>query len=63
MQHGDHVKVIGKDGVYVFLKDVQGVATLRRGGTSRDGPTVPIPIDDVISLEQENVTCPNPYSY
>jgi hypothetical protein len=22
MQHGDQVKIIGKDGVYVFLKEV-----------------------------------------
>src|SRR6202049_4352189 len=32
MKQGDHVKVIGRDGVYVFLKEVQGTATLRAGG-------------------------------
>jgi hypothetical protein len=63
MEHGDHVKVIGRDGVYVFLKDVQGVATLRREGKGLENPTIPIPLDDVISLEQENVTCPHPSSY
>ena len=63
MEHGDHVKVTGRDGVYVFLKDVQGVATLRRGGESPDEPTIRIPTDDVISLEQENVTCPHPSRY
>jgi hypothetical protein len=63
MKHGDHVRVIGRDGIYVFLKDVQGVATLRRGGKRPDEPTIPIPIGNVISLEQENVTCPNPSGY
>jgi hypothetical protein len=63
MEHGDHVKVIGRDGVYVFLKDVQGVATLRRGGKNLDEATIPVPIDTVISLEQENVTCPHPCGY
>jgi hypothetical protein len=63
MEHGDHVKVIGKDGVYVFLKDVQGVATLRRGGKGPDEPTIPIPMDEIISLEHENVTCPYPSGY
>ena len=29
MKHGDRVKVTGRDGVYVFLKEVQGTATLR----------------------------------
>ena len=57
MKHGDHVKIIGRDGVYVFLKEVQGMATLRRGGQSRDEPTLAIPIDDVVSLEHTNVTC------
>ena len=63
MKHGDHVKVIGRDGVYVFLKEVHGMATLRRGGRSRDEPTLAIPIDDVFSLEQINVTCPHPSGY
>jgi hypothetical protein len=63
VEHGDHVRVIGRDGVYVFLKDVQGVATLRRGGKSPEESTIPIPIGNVISLEKENVTCPNPCGY
>lgn len=63
MEHGDHVKVTGRDGVYVFLKDVQGVATLRRGGKSPDEPAIRIPTDDVISLKQENVACPHPSGY
>jgi|BarGraIncu00222A_1022003.scaffolds.fasta_scaffold306877_2 hypothetical protein len=63
MEHGDHVKVIGRDGVYVFLKDIQGVAILRRGGKSQDDATIRIPIGGVISLEQENVTCPHPCGY
>jgi hypothetical protein len=32
MKQGDHVKVLGRDGFYVFLKEVQGTATLRAGG-------------------------------
>jgi hypothetical protein len=63
MEHGDHVKVLGRDGVYVFLKDARGVATLRRGGKSPDAPTISVPMGDVISLEQENVTCPHPSGY
>ena len=63
MQRGDHVKITGKDGVYVFLKEVQGTATLRRGGKGRDEPTLVIPIDDVVSLEQTNVPCPYPSGY
>jgi hypothetical protein len=63
MKHGDHVKIIGRDGVYVFLKEVQGMATLRRGGKSLNEPTLAIPIDDVSSLEQTNVTCPHPSGY
>jgi hypothetical protein len=62
MQHGDHVKITGKDGVYVFLTEVQGMATLRRGGRI-DEPTLAIPIDGVVSLEQTNVTCPYPSGY
>jgi hypothetical protein len=60
MKHGDHVKVIGRDEVYVFLKGVQGMATLRRGGKSPNEPALAIPIDNVLSLEQTNVTCPHP---
>jgi hypothetical protein len=63
MKHGDHVKIIGRDGVYVFLKEVQGTATLRRSGNSPNEPTLAISIDEVVSLEQTNVTCPHPSGY
>jgi hypothetical protein len=53
MKPGDHVKVIGRDGFYVFLKEVQGTATLRVGGAkSPDTPTLAIPINRVVSLEK-----------
>ena len=45
-------------GVHVFPKEVQGVAALRRGETSRDELAIAIPIDGVVSLERTNVTCP-----
>ena len=52
MKLGDHVKVIGRDGFYVFLKEVQGTATLRAGGAkSPDKPTLAVPVNQVISLE------------
>ena len=52
MKQGDHVKVIGRDGFYVFLKEVQGTATLRVGGAkSPDTPTLAIAINRVVSLE------------
>jgi hypothetical protein len=55
MKQGDHVKVIGKDGFYVFLNEVQGTATLRVGGAkSPDTPTLAIPINRVVSLEKWN---------
>jgi hypothetical protein len=38
MNQEDHVKVIGRDGFYVFLKEVQGTATLRVGGSNPDEP-------------------------
>jgi hypothetical protein len=63
MEHGDHVKIIGKDGVCVFLNEVQGMATLRRGAKSRDEPTIAIPTDGVVSLKKTNVTCPHPSGY
>jgi len=67
MKNGDHVRVAGRDGVYVFLKEVQGTATLRLalrlGGKATDEPTLAIPIDDIVSLEQRNVPCPNPSHY
>jgi hypothetical protein len=53
MKQGDYVKVIGRDGFYVFLKEVQGTATLRVGGAkSPDTPTLAIPINRVVSLEK-----------
>lgn len=53
MQQGDHVKVIGRDGFYVFVKEDQGTATLREGGTSRPGETLlAIPLNRIVSLEK-----------
>jgi hypothetical protein len=53
LKQGDHVKVIGRDGFYVFLKEVQGTATLRAGGAkSPDESTLAIPTNQVISLEK-----------
>jgi hypothetical protein len=55
MKHGDRVKVTGRDGVYVFLKEVQGTATLRVGSANGpDQPTIAIAIDRVVSLEKAN---------
>jgi hypothetical protein len=52
MKQGDHVKIIGRDGFYVFLKEAQGTATLRVGGAkSPDIPTLAIAINQVVSLE------------
>lgn len=52
MKPGDHVKIIGRDGFYVFLKEVQGTATLRLGSAkSPDEPTLLISIHQIISLE------------
>jgi hypothetical protein len=64
MQHGDHVEITGKeDEVYVFLTEVQGTATLRWAGKGGHEPTLAIPIDDVVSLEQTNLICPHPSGY
>jgi hypothetical protein len=53
MKQGDHVKVMGRDGFYVFLKEVHGTATLRLGGAKNpDTPTLAIPINRVVSLEK-----------
>ncbi len=53
MKQGDFVKVIGRDGFYVFLEEVQGTATLRVGGAkSPNTPTLAIPINRVVSLEK-----------
>ena len=53
MDKGDHVKVMGKDGFYVFLAEVKGRATLRAGGTKNiEQPTFDVPINQVMSLER-----------
>jgi hypothetical protein len=55
MKQGDHVKVTGIDGFYVFLKEVQGMATLRVCSTNDpDKPTIAIAIDRVVSLNTIN---------
>ena len=61
MEHGDHVRIVGRDGLYVFVKEIRGTATLRLGGTKRTPePTLSIPINQVFSLEKTNVPCPHP---
>ena len=61
MEHGDHVKIIGRDGLYVFLKEVQGMATLRVAiPKGPDELSLSIPMNHVVSLEQANMTCPHP---
>ena len=56
MKQGDHVKVIGRDGFYVFLKEVQGTATLRVGGVKRpDTPTLAIVINREVYLETKEL--------
>ena len=53
MKQGDHVKVIGRDGFYVFLEEDHGTATLRAGGAQAPGGiTLAIPADRVVSLEK-----------
>lgn len=53
MKQGDFVKVIGRDGFYLFLKEVQGTATLREGSAKSSGaPTFAIPMGRVVSLEK-----------
>lgn len=66
MTHGDHVRIIGRDGLYVFLKEVQGTATLQlvgrksiAGRKSLD-EALAIPIEHIVSLEQANIRCPHP---
>jgi hypothetical protein len=52
MQAGDHVKIIGRDGFYVFLKEAHGLATVRSASTkSPDEPTFAVPINQLVSLE------------
>ncbi len=53
MKQGDFVKVIGRDGFYLFLKEVQGTATLREGSAKSSGtPTFAVPMGRVVSLEK-----------
>ncbi len=53
MKQGDHVKVIGRDGFYIFLKEDHGTATLRAGGAQVPGEiTLSIAADRVVSLEK-----------
>jgi hypothetical protein len=55
MEQGDYVKVTGIDGFYVFLKEVQGMATLRVCSMhDPDKPTIAIAIDRVVSLKTTN---------
>jgi hypothetical protein len=53
MKQGDHVKVIGRDGFYIFVKELYGMATLQSGGAkSPHESTLAIPINLVVSLEK-----------
>jgi hypothetical protein len=53
MKQGDFVKILGRDGFYLFLKEVQGEATVREGSVKRSGaPTFTIPMGRVVSLEK-----------
>jgi len=52
MESGDHVKIIGRDGFYLFLNEVQGTATLQAAGTKGSSePALAIPINQIVSLE------------
>jgi hypothetical protein len=53
MKPGDYVKIIGRDGFYMFLKEAQGTATLQIGGAKNlDKPCVAVPMSAVVSLEK-----------
>jgi hypothetical protein len=55
MKQGDHVKVTGIDGFYVFLKEVQGIATLKVCSTNDpDKPTIAVAIGRVVCLQTTN---------
>jgi hypothetical protein len=55
MKHGDHVKVIGEDGFFVFLKEFEGTATVRLDNTNiPKESTLAIPINQIITLEKAN---------
>lgn len=57
LEKGDYVKVMGKDGFYVFLAEVQGRAILRAGGTTNvEQPTFDAPINQVVSLENRRAS-------
>ena len=52
MRQEDRVLVIGRDGPYVFVKEVQGTVTLGVGDAkSPDSPTLAIAINQLGSLE------------
>ena len=54
MRQEDRVQVIGRDGLYVFLNELQGTATLRIGGAkSPDTPTLTIAMH-LVSWKQQN---------
>jgi hypothetical protein len=53
MNHGDHVKIIGRDGFYVFLKEDGGMAILKASSAKLlDNRVLAIPISKVVSLEK-----------
>jgi hypothetical protein len=53
MNHGDHVKIIGRAGFYVFLKEDEGMAILEAGGARLLGnPVIAIPVSKGVSLEK-----------
>ena len=53
MKRGDHVKIIGRDGFYVFLKEIQGTATVQAGSAAnRSEAILDIPVNLVVSLEK-----------
>jgi hypothetical protein len=59
MEHGDPAKDHRKRRGFMYSrKEIQEVAALRRGETSRDEPAIAIPIDSAVSLERTNVICP-----
>lgn len=53
MKQEDFVKVMGRDGFYLFLKEAQGTATLREGSAKSAGaPTFAVPMGGVVSQEK-----------
>jgi hypothetical protein len=52
MQPGDQGEIIGRDGSYVFVKEVRGTATVRLwSAKSPPDATLAIPIRHVVSRE------------